>query len=70
VTAGVALDDTAAKHPVAHDVGADALADIVDDVGVGLALAALPAVLAAPALGGERQPWRRMPPSPSGCLRL
>src|SRR6186997_2565159 len=44
----------AAEHPAAHDVGADTFRDLVDDIGIDATLAALPSVLAAPALGRDR----------------
>ena len=45
----------AAEHLAAHDVGADTLDDLVDDLRVGAALAALQSVLLAPA-GGREHP--------------
>src|SRR5205823_2919109 len=42
-----------AEHLAAHDVGAGASADLVDDLRVGVALTALFAVLTAPAVGHE-----------------
>src|SRR5207245_238138 len=43
----------AAEHVAAHDVGANASRDFVDDLGIGAALATLQSLLRAPAGGGE-----------------
>src|SRR5262249_26245167 len=47
---------TTAKHLASHDVGAHAVEDLVDDPGIGAALAAVQSLLLAPA-GGLESPF-------------
>jgi hypothetical protein len=55
-----------AVHLAAHDVRADTARDLIDDLRVGAALAAVQSLLGTPTGGLERHSCRRIPPSPIG----